>query len=71
VPQNREGRFPTELFERSHCSEQAPVAPPAEMHVQSVSTRDVEAITDELCGQSFLASAISAINNGSRRPHLP
>ena len=34
----------------------------AEMYVQRVSTRKVKAITEELCGHSFSASAISAIN---------
>ena len=34
----------------------------AEMYVQGVSTRKVKAITEELCGHSFSASAISAIN---------
>ena len=34
----------------------------AEMYVQGVSTRKVRAITAELCGHSFSASAISAIN---------
>jgi transposase-like protein len=32
------------------------------MYVQGVSTRKVRAITEELCGDSFSASAISAIN---------
>jgi putative transposase len=34
----------------------------AEMYVQGVSTRKVKAITEELCGHSFSAAAISAIN---------
>ena len=38
------------------------VAALAEMYVQGVSTRKVKAITEELCGHSFSASAISAIN---------
>src|SRR3954451_7981633 len=62
VPQDREGRFSTELFERYQRSEQALVATLAEMYVQGVSTRKVKAITEELCGHSFSASAISAIN---------
>jgi putative transposase len=32
------------------------------MDVQGVSTRKVKAITEELCGHSFSASSISAIN---------
>jgi putative transposase len=62
VPQDREGRFSTELFERYQRSEQALVASLAEMYVQGVSTRKVKAITEELCGHAFSASAISAIN---------
>src|SRR5208282_1766157 len=62
VPQDRDGRFSTELFERYQRSEQALVATLAEMYVQGVSTRKVKAINEELCGHSFSASAISAIN---------
>ena len=62
VPQDRDGRFSTELFERYQRSEQALVATLAEMYVQGVSTRKVKAITEEVCGHSFSASAISAIN---------
>ena len=62
VPQDRDGRFSTELFERYQRSEQALVARLAEMYVQGVSTRKVKAITEELCGHAFSASAISAIN---------
>lgn len=59
VPQDRDGRFSTELFERYQRSEQALVATLAEMYVQGVSTRKVKAITEELCSHSFSASAIS------------
>lgn len=62
VPQDRDGRFSTELFERYQRSEQALVSALAEMYVQGVSTRKVRKITEELCGHSFSASAISAIN---------
>jgi putative transposase len=62
VPQDRDGRFSTELFQRYQRSEQALVATLAEMYVQGVSTRKVKAITEELCGHAFSASAISAIN---------
>jgi len=62
VPQDRHGRFSTELFERYQRSEKALVAALAEMYVQGVSTRKVKAITEELCGHSFSAAAISAIN---------
>jgi putative transposase len=62
VPQDRAGRFSTELFERYQRSEKALVAALAEMYVQGVSTRKVKAVTEELCGHSFSASAISEIN---------
>src|SRR6476660_7251289 len=62
VPQDRQGHFRTELFERYQRSEKALVGALAEMYVQGVSTRKVKAITEELCGHSFSASAISAIN---------
>jgi putative transposase len=62
VPQDRQGHFSTELFERYQRSEKALVGALAEMYVQGVSTRKVKAVTEELCGHSFSASAISAIN---------
>ena len=62
VPQDRAGRFSTELFERYQRSERALVATLAEMYVQGVSTRKVKAITEELCGHAFSSSSISAIN---------
>jgi putative transposase len=62
VPQDRQGRFSTRLFERYQRSERALVQALAEMYVQGVSTRKVKAITEELCGHEFSASAISQIN---------
>src|SRR6516225_2579300 len=61
VPQDRQGRFSTELFERYQRSDKALLAALAEMYVQGVSTRKVKAITEELVGHSFSASSISAI----------
>ena len=62
VPQDRQGRFSTELFARYQRSEQALVATLAEMYVQGVSTRKVKAVTEELCGHAFSASTISEMN---------
>src|ERR1700689_5384713 len=62
VPQDRQGRFRTEVFERYQRSEKALVAALAEMYVQGVSTRKVKEITEQLCGHSFSASSISTIN---------
>lgn len=64
VPRDRNGEFSTALFERFQRSEKALVCALAEMYVQGVSTRKVKAITEELCGHSFSASAISAVNKG-------
>lgn len=62
IPQDRQGRFSTELFERYQRSEKALVSALAEMYVMGVSTRKVKKITEELCGHQFSASTISAIN---------
>lgn len=64
VPQDRAGRFSTEVFERYQRSEKALVGCLAEMYVQGVSTRKVKAVTEELCGHSFSASSVSRINQG-------
>lgn len=62
IPQDRQGRFRTEVFERYQRSEKALVAALAEMYVQGVSTRKVKAVTEELCGHEFSASTISRFN---------
>jgi putative transposase len=62
VPQDRLGRFSTDLFGRYQRSEKALVGTLAEMYVQGVSTRKVKAVTEALCGHSFSASAISVVN---------
>ena len=62
VPQDRQGHFSTEVFERYQRSEKALVAALAQMYVQGVSTRKVKAISEELCGHSFSASTISELN---------
>ncbi len=62
VPQDRQGRFSTQLFERYQRSEKALVGALVEMYVQGVSTRKIKAITEELCGHEFSASAVSDLN---------
>jgi putative transposase len=62
IPQDRQGHFSTQIFERYQRSEKALVSALAEMYIQGVSTRKVKAITEELCGHAFSASAISAVN---------
>jgi putative transposase len=64
VPQDRQGRFSTELFERYQRAEKTLVAALVEMYVQGVSTRKVKAVTEDLCGHNFSASA------SFRRPTL-
>ena len=59
VPQDRQGRFRTEVFARYQRSEKALVHAVMEMYVQGVSTRKVKAITEELCGHEFSASTVS------------
>ena len=53
VPQDRDGRFSTELFERYQRSERALVAALAEMYVQGVSTGKVKAIRGAVRAQLF------------------
>src|SRR6201988_4701668 len=46
VPQDRHGRFSTEIFERYQRSEKALVAALTQMYIQGVSTRKVQAISE-------------------------
>ena len=64
VPQDRQGRFRTEVFERYQRSEKALVCALTEMYVQGVSTRKVKEITEQLCGHEFsgYASEVLQIN---------
>jgi putative transposase len=61
VPQDRQGRFRTEVFERYQRSEKALVMAMMEMYLQGVSTRKVKAVTQELCGHEFSSATISRI----------
>jgi transposase-like protein len=61
VPQDRQGRFRTELFERYQRSEKALVLALVEMYLQGVSTRKVQRITEELCGLEVSRSQVSAL----------
>jgi putative transposase len=47
IPQDRQGQFSTQIFERYQRSEKALVSALAEMYIQGVSTRKVKAITEE------------------------
>jgi len=59
VPQDRDGRFSTEVFERYQRSEKALVAALVEMYVRGVSTRKVKEVTETLCGHGFSRSSVS------------
>src|SRR5215831_10726073 len=61
VPQDRQGRFRTEVFERYQRSEKALVSALTEMYVQGVSTRKVKEITEQLCGHEFSSATISRV----------
>ena len=65
VPQDRDGRFSTALFERYQRSEKALVGTLVEMYVQGVSTRKVGKVARQLCGHDFSASAVSRLNKSS------
>ena len=69
MPRDREGRFSTELSDRYQRSEKALVGALAEMYVQGVSTRKVKAITEELCGHTFVVPSIPEPQNAVRRLH--
>ena len=62
VPQDRNGVFSTDLFERYERSEKAFVSALMQMYVCGVSTRKVAKVTEELCGHGFSASTVSRIN---------
>ena len=61
VPQDREGRFRSELFARFQRSEKALILALQEAYLQGVSTRKVTKITEALCGTSFSKSHISQL----------
>lgn len=61
VPQDRDGTFSTELFQRYQRAEQALVVGLLEMYIQGVSTRKVAAITEALCGTGFSKSQVSVL----------
>ena len=59
VPQDRNGYFRTDVFERYQRSEKALVVALSEMYIQGVSTRKVKEVTEQLCGHEFSSSTIS------------
>lgn len=59
VPRHRNVPFKTVLFENYQRNEQALISTMMEMVVQGVSTRNVQKVTEELCGESFSKSTVS------------
>lgn len=59
VPQDREGRFQSDLFTRFQRSEKALILALQEAYLQGVSTRKVTKITEQLCGTAFSKSHVS------------
>ena len=62
IPQDRQGNFKTELFERYQRSEKALVCAMMEMYIEGVSTRKVAKVTEALCGTEFSASTVSSLS---------
>ena len=61
IPRHRNVPFKTVLFENYQRNEQALIATMMEMVVQGVSTRNVQKVTEELCGEKFSKSTVSEI----------
>ena len=61
VPRHRDVPFKTVLFERYRRNEQALIETMMEMVLQGVSTRNIEKVTKQLCGESFSKSTVSEI----------
>lgn len=61
VPRHRNEPFKTFLFENYQRNEQALVTTMMEMVVQGVSTRNIQKITEELCGEKFSKSTVSEL----------
>ena len=62
IPQDRQGSFKTELFERYQRSEKALVCTMMEMYIEGVSTRKVAKVTEVLCGTEFSAATVSSLS---------
>lgn len=61
IPRHRQGHFETDLFTRYQRSEQALVLAMIEMVINGFSTRKIQKVTEELCGQSFSKSTVSVL----------
>lgn len=63
LPQDREGHFSTQLFERYQRSEQALLLTLQDMYLQGVSTGKVRTVTETLCEKGFSASLVSQLTH--------
>lgn len=63
IPQDRDGGFRTELFEKYQRNEKALVLSLMTMYLQGVSTRKVRDVTETLCGTSFSKSLVSELTH--------
>jgi transposase-like protein len=61
VPRHRNVPFTTVLFENYQRTEQALITTMMETEVQGVSTRNVQKVTEELCGEKFSKSTVSEL----------
>lgn len=61
VPRHRNTPFKTAIFENYQRNEQALISTMMEMVVQGVSTRNIQKVTEELCGETFSKSTVSEI----------
>jgi len=61
IPRHRQGHFETDLFTRYQRCEQALVLAMIEMVINGVSTRKIQKVTEELCGQPFSKSTVSVL----------
>ncbi|MCF0187360.1 MAG: IS256 family transposase [Bacteroidaceae bacterium] len=68
IPRHRNVPFKSMLIENYQRNEQALIATMMEMVVQGVSTRKVQKVTEELCGEKFSKSMVSDICKGLDGP---
>ena len=61
VPRTRDGKFSTEVFERSQRNEKALLATMLEMYVQGASTRKVSKVIENMCGKTYSKSFVSSL----------
>lgn len=61
VPRHRNIPFSTQIFDLYQRNEQALITTMMEMVINGVSTRSIEKVTEELCGEKFSKSTVSEI----------